>query len=96
MSVGLLRLSFYLPDCRSLKDKRSMIKPILARLHQEFNISVIESDDHDLWQSCRFLIACAARDGAQAEILLEKVVRFFEGHWPDLPLTDEQIEIMNG
>ena len=96
MSVGICRLSFHLPECRSLKAKRSTIKPVLARLQKEFNISVIEVDDHDLWQSCQLLITCAARDGTQAEIILEKVIRFFESHWPDLPLTGEQIEIMNG
>ena len=96
MSVGILRLSFHLPDCHSLKEKRSRIKPILARLHKEFNISVIEAGDHDLWQSCQLLVACAARDGSQAEILLGKVTRFFESRWPDLPLTNEHIEIMNG
>lgn len=96
MSVGILRLSFHLPECRSLKAKRSVIKPILARLHKEFNISVIEAGDHDLWQSCQLLITCAARDGRQAEIILGKVIQFYESHWPDLPLTNEQIEIMNG
>ena len=96
MSVGICRLSFHLPNCQSLKAKRSHIKPVLARLHKEFNISVIEAGDHDLWQSCELLITCAARDGSQAEIILEKVIRFCESHWPDLPLTNEHIEIMNG
>ena len=96
MSVGILRLSFHLPDCHSLKEKRSRVKPILARLHKEFNVSVVEAGDHDLWQSCQLLIACAAREGQQAEIILEKVIQFFESHWPDLPLTNEHIEIMNG
>lgn len=96
MSVGILRLTFHLPDCHSLKAKRSRIKPIIARLHKEFNISVVEADHHDRWQSCQLLIACAAQDSLQAEILLNRVIRFYESHWPDLPLTDEKIEIMNG
>ena len=96
MSVGILRLSFHLQDCHSLKEKRSRVKPILVRLHKEFNISVVEAGDHDLWQSCQLLITCAARDGQQAEGLLGKVIQFCENHWPDLPLTNEHIEIMNG
>ncbi len=93
MSVGILTLTFHLPNCHSLKEKRRSIKPILARLHKEFNVSVIEYDHHDVWQSCQILVACAAREGVQAEKTLNQVLRFYESHWPDLPLTDEKIEI---
>jgi uncharacterized protein YlxP (DUF503 family) len=94
MSVGILTLTFYLPDCHSLKEKRRHIKPILARLHKEFNISVIEYDHQDVWQTCQLLITCAAREGAGAQRALSQVVQFYESHWPDLPLTDEKIEIL--
>ncbi len=96
MSVGILRLTFHLPDCHSLKETRGRVQTLLARLPKEFNISVVEAADHDLWQSCQLLITCAARDGQQAEVLLGKVIQFCEDHWPDLPLTNEHIEIMNG
>ncbi len=94
MSIGILTLTIYLPDCHSLKAKRGRIKPILARLHREFNISVVENDHHDMWQSCQLLIACAATEGRQAEKTLSAVMAFYESHWPDLPITDEHIEIL--
>ena len=94
MSVGILTLSLYLPDCHSLKEKRRRISPILARLHKEFNISVVEYDHHDSWQSCQLKIACASRDGRDAEKILTQVIQFTENHWPDCPLTDENIEIL--
>lgn len=94
MSVGILTFTIYLPGCHSLKAKRSQIKPILARLHKEFNISIIEYDHHDVWQSCQLMAACASREGNHARQSLEAVVRFFESHWPDLPITDEKIEIL--
>ncbi len=95
MSVGILRLSFRLPNCHSLKEKRGQIKPVIARLHREFNISVSEVADQDLWQSCGLLVACASGSGRQAEIVLTQVLQFFEARWPELPLMDEQIEIIN-
>ena len=94
MSVGILTLTFYLPDCHSLKEKRSRIKPILARLHKAFNISVVEIDHHDHWQSCQLMVACAARDGQDAEKILSQVLQFYESHWPDLPLAEEKMEIL--
>ena len=95
MSIGILTLTFYLPGCRSLKDKRRQIKPILARLQKEFNISVVEYDHLDVWQTCQLKIACAAANGVHADNTLERVISFYERHWPDLPLTDEKIEIIN-
>ncbi len=95
MCVGILTLTLYLPTCHNLKEKRRQIKPILTRLHKEFNVSVIESDHHDTWQTCQLLIACAARNGVQAENLLARVCQFYESHWPDLPLTQEKIEIIH-
>jgi hypothetical protein len=94
MTVGILTLTIYLPECHSLKSKRSRIKPILSRLHKEFNISVIEYNHHDVWQSCQLMVTCAAREGHQAQNTLESVVKFYENHFPDLPLTDEKIEIL--
>lgn len=94
MAIGILTLTLYLPDCHSLKDKRRCIKPIMARLHKEFNISIVESDHHDLWQSSQLTVACAAANGTQAEGTLSRVVQFYESHWPDLPLTEEHIEIL--
>jgi len=41
------------------------------------------------------LIACAALEGTQAENQLSRIIRFYENHWPDLPLTNEKIEILN-
>ena len=94
MSVGILSLTIHLPDCHSLKEKRRLVKPILARLHKEFNISVVEYDHLDSWQSCELLIACAASQGNHAEQILSRVITFYESHWPDLPLTHEKIEII--
>jgi len=94
MSVGILTLDIYLPECHSLKEKRRCIKPVIARLQKEFNISVVEYDHHDVWQSCQLLIACASSEGRQAEKQLTKVIRFYENHWPDLPLTNEKLEIL--
>jgi uncharacterized protein YlxP (DUF503 family) len=95
MPIGILTLTIYLPDCHSLKEKRGRIKPIMARLHKEFNISVVENDHQDLWQSCQLLIACAGSQGTNLENTLQQVTTFYQNHWPDLPLTDEKIEIIN-
>ena len=57
MSIGILTLEIHLPGCMSLKEKRSRLKPLLARLHREFNISAAEVDRNDSWQET--ILACA-------------------------------------
>lgn len=94
MPLGICTLTIHLPDCHSLKEKRRLVKPILARLHGEFNISVVEYDHHDRWQSCELLIACATSRGGHPDQILARVITFYESHWPDLPLTHEKIEII--
>ena len=94
MSVGLLVLSLRIPGCRSLKEKRGRLKPLLAQLHKEFNLSVAEIDDLDIWQST--VIACAAvsNDANQTRRVLQKTVNWVENNWRDLELVDDQIELL--
>ncbi len=94
MPIGLLTLHLHLPGCASLKEKRSKIKPILARLHREFNVATAELDLQDVWQSA--LIGCVtlSSDAAQNQRLLQQVLEFTERNWPDLPVEDHRIELI--
>ena len=58
MIVAIGTWELHLPGCGSLKEKRSVLKPLLAALRQRCNVSVAETGHQDLWQ--RAEIACAA------------------------------------
>jgi len=58
MVIGVQSWDLELHGCLSLKDKRSVLKPLLAALRRTHNLSVAETGHQDLWQ--RALIACAA------------------------------------
>lgn len=94
MSVGMLTINLHLPGCTSLKEKRRRLKPLLSRLHKEFNISVAEIDYQDSWQNA--LIACAliSNDNGHTQRNLRKVIRWIETSWPDVTLMDDQLEIL--
>ncbi len=94
MSLGLLTLHLAIPGCMSLKEKRSRLKPLLARLHREFNISVAEMDHQDSWQNAVVACAMITSDQVQTHRSLQNVVRWVEVHWPDLEVADEQIEMI--
>lgn len=94
MPVGLLILHFFLPGCTSLKEKRGRIKPILARLHREFNISVAEVDRQDAWQEAVLACALVSNDPGFIQKSLQEVIHFVEKSWPDENLLDHSIEII--
>ncbi|GAB4580829.1 MAG: DUF503 domain-containing protein [Anaerolineales bacterium] len=94
MSLGLLTLHLSVPGCMSLKEKRSRLKPLLARLHREFNVSVAEMDRQDSWQNAVVACAMITSNTAQTQRALQGVVEWVETHWPDLEVTDERIEII--
>ena len=92
--IGILTLHLHIPGCKSLKEKRSRLKPLLARLHKEFNISVAEMDAHDVWQSAVIACAVVSNDRAQAQRTLQTVSEWVERNWPDVTIVDEEFEII--
>jgi len=92
--IGVLIIHLHLPGCQSLKEKRSVIKPLIARLHREFNISVAEMDKQDAWHQA--VIACGrvGNDAAHLERSLQMVVRWVEDNWPDGDIIEQKIEII--
>jgi uncharacterized protein len=94
MSIGLLTLRLMIPGCSSLKEKRGRLKPILARLHREFNVSVAEIDKHDVWREAIVACAVVSNDPNHNTQVLQKIVSYIEEHWPDLTLVDERIELI--
>ena len=50
MSIGLLTLEIHIPDARSLKDKRQVLRSLKDKLRGRFNVAVAELEHQDLWQ----------------------------------------------
>lgn len=94
MSVGVLVLILRIPGCGSLKEKRSRLKPLLARLQKDFKISAAEVDDLGIWG--RTVIACAlvSNQASHTQSVLQKVANWVENEWRDMELEDVQINLI--
>ena len=94
MPLGILTLHIHIPGCSSLKEKRSRMKPLLARLHKEFNVSAAEVDHLDVWQDA--LIACAvvSNDYKHTQRVLQKIANWVDDTWRDVDVVSEQIELI--
>lgn len=92
--VGLLTLEIHLPGCASLKGKRSRLKPLLARLHKEFNISAAEVGHQDVWQSAVIACSLVSNDSGRIQRQLQTVAEWVERYWPDVGVIDWEIEVI--
>ena len=70
MIIGLLEARISLPDSHSLKDKRSVLRSVKDRIRNEFNVSVAEVGDQDLWQSAElaFVTVAATKDVVEGRL----------------------------
>jgi len=78
MIVGCSRLELFFGESHSLKDKRQILKSIIERVKYRFNVSVVELDDHDLWQKSTIGISCVNRAESQVRRTLNEVEHFIE------------------
>lgn len=70
MYVGTLSFDLLLGDVRSLKEKRSVVRPIVAELHRKFAVSAAEVGDQDLYRRAQIALAMVSGDaGHLAEVL---------------------------
>ena len=77
--MGVLKLSLMLAENHSLKGKRGVLRSIQARVSNQFNISVAECGDQDLWQSAVLGLSVVGSSYQVVEATLQKVVEFVEG-----------------
>jgi uncharacterized protein YlxP (DUF503 family) len=95
MAIGVLTLQVQLPGCKSLKEKRSRLKPLLTRLHREFNVSVAELDRQDVWDEASIGCVMISNQHQFSESSLQTVIHWLAKNWPDVTIIDDRIEIIN-
>jgi uncharacterized protein YlxP (DUF503 family) len=95
MVIGACTIELELPGVASLKEKRSMLKTLIARLHREFNISAAEVDMQDEWDSTVLGISSVSNDAAHAQKWLNNVVEWIERYRPDLEVVDHYVELIH-
>ena len=78
MVVGILKLKLMIPENHSLKGKRRVLKSVQARVGNQFNVSVTECGDQELWQSAVLGFAVAGTSQPVVEATLRKVVDFID------------------
>jgi uncharacterized protein YlxP (DUF503 family) len=93
-AVGLLTIELYVPGITSLKEKRGVVKPLLARLRKEFNVSAAEIEDNDQLGHAVLGVACVSPSADYAHGLLTRVAESVAEWRLDANLVDYRIELL--
>jgi uncharacterized protein len=93
-SVGLLTIELYVPGITSLKEKRGVVKPLVARLRKQYNVSVAEVEDQDQLGHAVLAVACVSASPDYVHGLLTRVAESVAEQRLDAELVDYHIELL--
>ena len=86
MYVESAKLTFYIPQANSLKDKRQVCRSIVDKTRRRFSASVAEVDTQEFHQTLTIGIAVVSGDNAHARDMMNEIIRYAEEH-TDAELT---------
>lgn len=95
MFIGAARVSLSLPSDGSLKGKRSVLRPILARLKDRFEVHAAEVGALDAHGEAVVGIVACANEAKAANSRLSKALEWLEHQQHEAIVEDVELEIIN-
>jgi len=93
MIIGACTIQLYLPGVNSLKEKRSLLKPLLNQLRQRFDVAAAEVEWQDRWQSSSIAVVAVANETAHIYAVLEHAVHWIEDEFRDVEIIGWNVEL---
>ncbi len=78
MVIGMMELHLALIDNHSLKDKRSVVKRVIHRCRNTFNVAAAEVEDQDLTDRATIGFVTVGNDARYIQGLLDKLEQFVD------------------
>ncbi len=78
MVVGSLKIEFHLPENRSLKGKRKVVKSMVDKVKARFNVAIAEVGSNDKWQKIELGVSAVGNDRRHIDSSLNHVLNFLE------------------
>ncbi len=89
--VAICILELHIPGKTSLKAKRQVVKGLIQRLRNRFNVSVTEVGNQDLWQRAELGMAIVCHNGAGADSIVQKIYAYVEQEG-DVEIISSKVE----
>ena len=94
MTVGIVRLTLFLPEVHSLKEKRMVLRRVKDRARQKFNLAIAEVGENDIWQRALLGVAVLGSGRRFVESALDEVVRFVRAE-VEVTNVERELQTMN-
>ena len=94
MVVGTLKLSLYIHNNQSLKEKRKTVKSIVAKVQKRFNVSISEVGSNDKWQMAELGISTVGNDRRFVNSALDNILSYIDSIYLG-DIIDSNIEMFN-
>ena len=78
MIIGVCKIELFIPNSRSLKNKRQVIKGLKDKIRNKFNVSVAEVDHQDLWQRCALGLAIVTNDNVFVDKTVNSILSMID------------------
>ncbi|MBO6298144.1 MAG: DUF503 domain-containing protein [Lachnospiraceae bacterium] len=92
MKIATITFRMQAPWVHSLKEKRMIVKSIVAKLQNKFHVSAAEIDEQDVHQIIVIGVAAIVPHNAMADSLMDEIAQFVEEN-TEAEILDEQREI---
>ena len=93
MFVGSMSLDLLLGDVHSLKEKRSLVRPVVADLRRRFEVAVAEAGHLDLHRRSLIAVAVVGPDHGHVTAVLDRCERFVAAR-PEFELLSARLRIL--
>ena len=92
MRIAAMTFRLHAPWVHSLKEKRMIVKSLIAKLQNKFHVSAAEIDEQDIHQIIVIGIAAIVPHNAMADSLMDEISLFVEENC-EAEILDEQREL---
>ena len=92
IKIAVMTFRLHAPWVHSLKEKRMIVKSIIAKLQNKFHVSAAETDEQDTHQVIVIGVAAIAANNALADSMMAEISQFVETS-SEAEILDEQREI---
>lgn len=94
MVIGICQLDLLIPENHSLKGKRHVLKKLMDRVKNRFNVAISEVGDNDLWQRAQIGISTVGNDRRHINSSIDNIIDFIEKMYL-VEIAHIEMEILN-
>ncbi len=95
MYVAVCQMTLHIGTSASLKDKRQVVRSVLQRVRNQFEVSAAEVGSTESWQLATLGLSYVSNSAQHAQQVIERASRYVEESRPDVEVTDVQIDVQS-